>query len=369
MNSTIQKKILVVDDEEEVRESISLILNKKLNGGAEYSVITCRNAHDALVTIQENDIDVVISDIKMPEISGLEMLDRIRGFNKQMPVLLMTSYVDLDVSLKAVREGAFDLIMKPVHPDYLVHSINKALQHVNLFKFKEQYKRYLERTVAEKTNELELSMKNATNFSHELVKRLIAVAEFRDTEQGAHLSRIGTYAVMIAQKLKMPLEFVRNIKDAGPLHDIGKLAVNDYILFKIGPLTPEQHDVMKSHTTEGARILAKSSNPVIQMAASIALNHHERWDGTGYPHGLQGEEIPIEARIVNICDQYDAIRSERIYKAEYSHAETVKIITAGDGRTMPGHFDPEILKAFVSVAGQFNEVYNSYKSNSGVSSL
>jgi len=365
MNMPIQKKILVVDDEEDMRESISLILKKKLNGGADYSVITCRNAHEALAAIKENNIDVVISDIKMPEISGLEMLDRIRVFNKQLPVLLMTAYVDLDVSLKAIREGAFDFIMKPVHPDYLVHSVNKALQHGSLIKFKEQYKRYLETTVAEKTNELEMSMKNATNFSHELVKRLIAVAEFRDTEAGAHLSRIGTYAVMIAQKLGMPLEFVRNIKDAGPLHDIGKIAVADYILFKLGPLTPEEYEIMKSHTTEGARILSKSSNPVIQMAASIALNHHERWDGTGYPRRLRGEKIPIEARIVNICDQYDAIRSERIYKPEYSHVETVRVITEGDGRTMPEHFDPEVMKAFVCAADHFDEVYNSYNGNPG----
>jgi putative two-component system response regulator len=365
MNSTIQKKILVVDDDEDMRESISLILNKRLNGGVDYSVITCSNAQDALVTIKEGCIDIVISDIKMPEISGLEMLDRIRVFNKQLPVLLMTAYADLDVSIKAIREGAFDFIMKPLHPEYLVHSVNKALHLGNLIKLKEQYKRYLETTVAQKTNELDISMKDTANFSHELIKRLTAVAEFRDTEAGAHVSRIGTFAMMIAQKLEMPLEFIRNIKDASPLHDIGKLGITDNILFKPGHLTPEECEVMKTHTTEGAKILSRSSHPVIQMAESIALTHHERWDGTGYPNGLCGEQIPVEGRIVNICDQYDAIRSERAYKPEYAHVETVRIIIEGDGRTMPEHFAPEVLRAFVCVADHFDEVYNLYNGNSG----
>lgn len=369
MNRTIQKKILVVDDEEDMRESISLILNNRLNGGIDYSVMTCGNAQEALAIIKENHIDVVISDIKMPGTSGLEMLDRIRVFNKQLPVLLMTAYADLDVSIMAIREGAFDFIMKPLHPDYLVHSVNKALELGNLVKFKEQYKRYLETTVAERTNELEISQKDTANFSHELIKRLTAVAEFRDTEAGAHVSRIATYAVMMTQKLEMPLEFIRNIKDAAPLHDIGKLGVTDHILFKPGHLTLEEYEVMKTHTTEGAMILSKSSNPVIQMAESIALTHHERWDGTGYPRGLRGEEIPVEGRIVNICDQYDAIRSKRIYKPEYSHVETVRIIIEGDGRTMPEHFAPEVLGAFVCVADQFDEVYTSYNNTTGDSSM
>ncbi|MBI5664460.1 MAG: response regulator [Nitrospirae bacterium] len=365
MNSAIQKKILVVDDEEDVRDSISLILDKRLNGGVDYSIITCGNAHEALMEIKENDIDVVISDIKMPGTSGLEMLDQIRVFNKQLPVLLMTAYADLDASLKAIREGAFDFIMKPLHPDYLVHSVNKALQLGSLVKFKEQYKRYLETTVAERTNELDVAMKDASNFSHELIKRLTTVAEFRDTEAGTHVSRIGTYAVMISQKLEMPLEFIRNIKDASPLHDIGKLGVTDHILFKPGQLTLEEYEVMKTHTSEGASILSKSSNPIIQMAESIALTHHERWDGTGYPRGLRGEEIPIEGRIVNICDQYDAIRSKRVYKPEYSHVETVRIITEGDGRTMPEHFDPNVLRALARVADQFDEVYTAYNDHPG----
>lgn len=360
MSMTIQKKILIVDDEKDMRESISHILSRKLNSGVDYSIMSCSNAHEALELIRDNDFDVVLTDIKMPDISGLVLLDNIRTINRDVPVLLMTAYADLNASVEAVRQGAFDFITKPLHPDYLVHSVNKALQHRNLINFKTQYKRYLEKSVADRTNELESVRKNAENFSHELLMRLTAVAEFRDVNAGAHISRIGTFAMMIAQKLDMPLDFIRNIKDASPLHDIGKLGVADHVLFKAGPLTPEEYELMKMHTNIGARILSKSTNPVIQMAESIALTHHERWDGTGYPNRLCSDQIPIEGRIVNICDQYDAIRSERIYKAEYSHVETVRIITEGDGRTLPEHFDPEVLRAFALVSDYFDEIYNSY---------
>lgn len=368
MSMTIEKKILIVDDEKDMRESISLILNKKLNGGVDYAIISCSSAREAMIEIRENDFDIVLTDIKMPDVSGLTLLDNIKTINRDVPVILMTAYADLNTAVEAVKQGAFDFIMKPVHPDYLVHSVNKALQHRSLINFKTQYKRYLEKSVAERTNELESAMKTSENFSHELLKRLTSVAEFRDTEAGAHISRIGTYAMMLARKMEMPMEFIRNIKDASPLHDIGKLGVSENILFKPGTLTPEEYEVMKTHTTEGARILSKSSNPVIRMAESIALTHHERWDGTGYPNRLRGEQIPLEGRIVNICDQYDAIRSERAYKPEYSHVETVRIITEGDGRTMPEHFDPKILWAFTQIADNFDEVYLSYNDTSGVSS-
>lgn len=365
MTTLMQKKILVVDDEEDVRESIALILNKKLRAEGDYSVITCGNAHDAIETIKGNDIDVMISDIKMPDISGMELLDQARGFNKKLPVLLMTAYADLDLSVKALRQGAFDFIMKPLQPDYLLLAVKRAIQHNNLTKFKDQYKFYLEHEVAERTNELITAQNNAESFSHELIKVLTTVAEFRDTEAGAHISRIGIYAETIAGNLEMPQEFLRNIKEASPLHDIGKLSITDYILFKLGPLTPQEQEIMKTHTSEGARILKGSSNPIIQMAESIALNHHERWDGSGYPRSLSREEIPVEGRIVNLCDAYDAIRSERVYKPAYSHEETVSIITRGDGRTMPGHFDPDVLSAFYKISPKFDEIYNSYDDNLG----
>lgn len=340
--------ILVVDDEPQNVELLTELLSHE-----GYQNILCEtDPEKALSFYNHIDFDLILLDIKMPKIDGFEVMAQIEQINKPLspPILVMTAQKDQKLCNRALSCGGTDFIYKPFDSEEALNRINNLLVAHNYRKRLSNNNINLEYQVQHRTKAL-------LDTQLKVIKHLGSAAEFRDNETAAHTMRVGEYSKLLARGYGLNSKTAELILHAAPLHDIGKIGIPDSILFKPGKLTPDEWEIMKTHTSIGAKILEKDEEPLIKLAHSIALSHHEKFNGEGYPNGLSGNNIPIEGRIVMLADVYDALTMKRPYKPAWSIADTTKFIKQSSG----SQFDPDLVALFLTLQDDFIEIGNRFK--------
>ncbi len=342
--------ILVADDNMFFREVF-----RDLLGEMGYETVTVENGAEAVSEAFRLKPELIITDVVMPELNGFEVTKKLKGDPSTMyiPVIIVTTLADTDSKMKGLEAGADDFLNKPVDQTELCLRVRNLLKVRKYEEYLIEHGKAIEQEMRTKTMELEEAYEQIKSSYLETVTRLTLAAEYRDKETGAHLRRISTYSRLLSRKIGLMEEEVESIYRASPMHDVGKIGIPDNVLLKRGRFTEFEFSVMKTHCEIGANILHNPGPVVLKTAMDIALNHHERWDGSGYPRGLKKTDIPISGRIVHIVDMYDALRSKRPYKEPYDHA---KAITIMDNSESHG-FDPKIYRTFRDSSGEFDNIF------------
>lgn len=350
MNQTESASILIVDDEARNIRLLEALLHPE-----GYLTRSAMNGDDALASIARQAPDLILLDIMMPGMTGYQVAAKLKAdpATANIPIIMVTALTDRSARLEGLNAGVEEFLTKPVDRAELWVRVRNLLRLKEYNDFLANHNRILDEQVKQRTAQLEEAYRDT-------VFTLVRAAEHRDEDTGHHVRRVSHYCRVLAEALGLPAAMQEAIYHASPMHDIGKIGIPDSVLLKPGSLAPDEWAVMKTHCALGANILDKGTSPYIRMGAEIALSHHERCDGSGYPNGLTGNAIPLSARIMQICDVYDALRSERPYKRPIDHARTVEIITLGDGRTHPAHFDPAVLACFCEQADRFATIYEEH---------
>lgn len=331
-----QGKIMIIDD---VRAN-TLLLQKLfiLEGYSNISVIN--EPQRAVQAIEEEAPSVLLLDLNMPEVSGFDILMQLNERKSPLlsSIIIITAYQDSALRHRALRLGVSDFITKPFDPVEILLKVQHLAEANDQRRLQEEQNMRVELLLQEHIFELE-------ELRQEYVQRMFQTMSQKDNETGKHLLRISNYVYVLAKRMGLGEETSLKLKLASALHDIGKISIPDRILHKEGKLTPEEFEIMKEHTTKGAELLSGSRNEILVIAESIALTHHEKWDGRGYPQALKGEGIPLEGRITAVCDVFDALTSKRPYKPAWTVEDSMAELQRQSGI----HFDPEVVRAFVDV--------------------
>ena len=343
-----QAKILIIDDDELSIRLLEEILHK----AGFHNIKATMDSRLASKLYAEFRPELLLLDLKMPYLDGFQVMEQLKVYEQTsyLPILVISQEESAETKFRALQSGAKDFLNKPYDRFEVLIRIENLIEVRMLHNQVRRQNESLEERVRERTKDLQETRLD-------VIRRLAHAAEYRDNETGSHIIRMSTYSVCLAQQVGFNESQRELLLMASPLHDIGKIAIPDYILLKPGKLDPDEWEIMKTHTTMGAELLSGSKSPFLQMAEIIALTHHEKWDGSGYPQGLKKENIPLIGRICGLCDVFDALTNKRPYKPAWSFQRAAEEIQQQNGK----HFDPSLVESFVKILPEFKEIISQYK--------